>query len=263
MLLKILLLYNIFNSLFANILKYCEINNYCGKETNGCSVYGNCNFNIFEFYKTNSSNADQLPHCECNTGYSSYHMNLSNNDYSNIQCCYKKKGMLTPFFLELFLGFGIGHFYLGNYIFAVVKLTTQISLCVLLWCTAYFACSKEHSFQTNYNEINNNEKNTKNNNNENKNNENKDKNKEIFDENENYENESNENKNNDSKNQSFELEENRENEIMFKNFISCPKSMFLIYLSSALYFLYNIVDITLIAFGVFKDGNGEELYMWI
>lgn len=263
MLLKILLIYNIFNSLFGNVLKKCEISNYCGKEINGCSTNGNCNFNIFDFYKINTTEEDKQPHCQCNEGYSSHHMTLQNNDFINIQCCYKKKGMLTPFFLELFLGFGIGHFYLGNYVFAVIKLIIQILLCVLLWCTAYFACSKEHSFQTNYNEINNNEKNSKNNNNENKKNENKEENKEIFDENENDENESNENKNNESKNQSFELEENRENEIMFKNFISCPKSMLLIYLSSASFFLFNIVDVSLLAFGVFKDGNGEELYMWI
>ena len=131
-------------------------------------------------------------------------------------------------------------------------------------CIIYFACTREHTFETSYNEVNNNE--NKNINNENKNNKNKNENNEMIDENENNENDndnySNENKNNESKNQSFELEENKENEIMFKNFISCPKSIFVISFSLIGMIIFHIVDICLIAFGVFKDENGEELYMW-
>ena len=65
--------------------------------------------------------------------------------------------MLTAFFLELFISFGVGHFYLGNYIFACVKLCVELFLCVTIGCTTYFACTREHSFETNCNEINNNE----------------------------------------------------------------------------------------------------------
>ena len=261
---KILLFNLIINLIYAKILQNCEISNYCGKNRTACSKNGNCNFNIFDYYKNNSTDKDKEPTCQCNVGYSSYNVKMENNDETSIHCCYKKKGMFTPFFLELFLGFGIGHFYIGNYILGVVKLWVQIFLCVVLWCTVYFACSKEHTFQTSYNEINNNDKATKNMNNEKKdNNEIKDENKDIFNENENYDNDSNENKNNNEyKNQSFELEENRESEIMFKKFISCPKSMFFIHITTISFFLFNIVDVCLIAFGVFKDENGEELYMW-
>ena len=131
-------------------------------------------------------------------------------------------------------------------------------------CIAYFSCTREHSFDTSYNEVNNNENNNKNNINANKNNKNKNENNEMIDENENNENDNDNymNKNNDSKNQSSELEEKLQNEIMFKNFISCPKSIFAISFSLIAIFIFHLVDVCLIAFGVFKDENGEELYMW-
>ena len=69
------------------------------------------------------------------------------------------------------------------------------------------------------------------------------------------------NKNNESKDESFELEENKENERMFQNFISCPKSKFVIYFSIIGYFSFNFIDVILIAFGVFKDKYGEDLYL--
>ena len=96
--------------------------------------------------------------------------------------------------------------------------------------------------------------------NENKNNENKE--NEINEENEEKGNENMiDNKNNESKDESFELEENKENERMFQNFISCPKSKFFIYFSIISFFLFNFIDVVLISFGVFKDKYGEELYL--
>ena len=250
----------IFNQIFTAVLKNCEIGSYCTSEKFGCSVYGNCNYRLFEYYKINSTDEEKLPFCDCYHGYSSYDIEVLKSE-NNILCCYKKKGALTAFFIELFIGLGVGHFYIGNYIFACLKLAIEIFVCVTVGCVLYFACSREHSFESSINEINNNENNNNKNLNENKNNENK--NNEMIDENENEnDNDSNGIKNNDSKNQSFELEENRENEIMFKNFISCPKSMFIIFFCLIGFTLFHIVDVCLIAFGVFKDENGEVLYMW-
>ena len=254
---KIFLSTLVFNIIFSSVLKNCEIGSYCHTEQFGCSVYGNCNYNLFEYYKVGSTEKEKAPDCECFHGYSSYDIDVQHME-NNVKCCYKKKGALKAFFLELFLGFGLGHFYLGNYIFACVKLCIEIFFCVTVGCVLYFACSREHSFETSNNDNNNNE-NIKNLN-ENKNNENK--NNEMIDENENNDSDSNENKNEDYKNKSFELEENKENEIMFRNFISCPKSMFVIYFSLITFILFHIVDVCLIAFGIFKDENGEELYMW-
>ena len=261
----------IFIQLFIVIKNDCEISSYCEKEMYGCSIYGNCNYKLFDYYKETATEEDKLPHCDCYKGYSSYDILVQKKD-NNVLCCYQKKGMLTAFFLELFIGFGAGHFYLGNYIFACVKLCVELFLCVTIGCTTYFACTREHSFETSYNEINNNNENiNKNFVNENKMNAIKNENNDMIDENENNENDNdndndndtNENKNNESKNESFELEANKESEMMFRNFISCPKSMLVIWLSIITIFLYHLIDVCLIAFGFFKDGNGEELYMWI
>ena len=64
---------------------------------------------------------NDLTHCVCVTGYVSgfyYNKNLNNSTY----CDYKQKKQLTSFLLELFVGFGAGHFYRGNYLMASLKL---------------------------------------------------------------------------------------------------------------------------------------------
>ena len=97
-------------------------------------------------------------------------------------------------------------------------------------------------------------------------NKNENNNNNIIEENENEndnDNETNENKNNNEfKNQSFDLDENRENEIMFRNYIKCPKSLFIIYFSGISYLLIIVADTIIMGFGLYKDGNGEELFMW-
>ena len=52
--LSILLLY-IINYIKSGIVKDCEISNYCGSEKYACSIYGNCNFKIFDYYKVGST----------------------------------------------------------------------------------------------------------------------------------------------------------------------------------------------------------------
>jgi hypothetical protein len=255
---KLILIIYIFTQIKSGVIEDCQIGNYCTSEKYGCSIYGNCNFKIFDYFKENSTEEDRLPHCECNMGYTSFDIDVLKTS-NTIKCCYQQKGQLTAFLLEMFIGFGVGHFYIGNLYFGALKLVIQIFLCTLFWCVTYFACNREHTFQTSENEINNNENlaknivNEKNENNENKINE-------VIDEIENDD--SNESKNNESKNDSFELEENKESEIMSKNFIKCPKSMFVIYFSGIGFILFNVVDIVLLGFGIFKDGNGEELFMW-
>ena len=241
----------------------CELNSYCGSSKLKCSIYGNCNYKLFQYYSNYTKEPEII--CECNKGYSSFDIDNQLTS-SDIYCCYSKKSQLTAFFLELFIGFGSGHYYLGNITFATIKLLIQIFLCVGAGCVAYFSCVREHPFQTNLIEVNLNENIGKNLINENKNNEN-DKNEinEINEVNEENDEKGNENvvdnKNNESKDESFELDENKENERMFQNFISCPKSKFFIYFSLISFFLFNLIDVILIAFGVFKDNYGEELYL--
>ena len=249
--------------IISSSIEDCELNSYCGSDKLKCSIYGNCNYQLFEYYNNYSDNGIKIV-CECNKGYSSYDIDNKLTS-SDIYCCYSKKSQLTAFFLELFIGFGSGHYYLGNITFATIKLLIQIFLCVGAGCVTYFSCIREHPFQTNIIEVNLNENIGKNLINENKNNENKE--NEINEINEVNEEEDkgneniNDNKNNESKDESFELEENKENERMFQNFVGCPKSKFFIYFSIISFFLFNLVDVILISFGVFKDKYGEELYL--
>jgi len=191
-------------------------------------------------------------------GYSSFDIETLKSE-SNILCCYQQKSQLKAFLLELFLGFGIGHFYLGKYYFASLKLGLQVSTCISLWCIVYFACNREYSIEVHPNEINN--ENSKNILNDNKN-----ENNDVIDENENEDDDSKEANNNEQRNHSFELNENnndnKEYEEKIRNAKKCPKSRFFIYLSIILYVIFTTGDIISLGFGFYKDGYGENLFMW-
>ena len=236
----------------------CQVGNYCGSEKYACSIYGNCNFDIYKYFKLNSTEDDKQPHCVCNMGYSSFDVqNL--NSVSNILCCYKQKSQLTAFLLELYLGFGIGHFYLGKIIYGCLKLGFQVSACISIWCIIYFACNREYTIEMHLNEINNdNSKNILN--------ENKIDNNDVIDENENEEDDSKEANNNEQRNHSIELNENnndnKEYEEKVRNAKKCPKTKFCIYFSLIIYFIFTAGDIICIGFGFYQDGYGEDLFMW-
>ena len=100
---KLLFFLIIYKATNENVVEDCQIGNYCESEKYGCSVYGNCNFKIFDYFKENSTDEDRLPHCECNMGYSSYDITDLKLD-NNILCCYEQKGQLTAFLLEMFIG---------------------------------------------------------------------------------------------------------------------------------------------------------------
>ena len=244
----IILCFNILiKEIISEKIPNCELNSNC--QNYKCSNYGNCNFRLV--------NNKQDIYCECNKGYSSYNIDLNDIGKNDVFCCYKKKSLLISFLLELFIGFGSGHIYLGNTVYATIKLCLELFFCVGMICVTYYACIREHPFQTNTVDVNNNENIGKNNINENKNKEN-----EINVENEEKANENIiDNKNNESKDESFELEENKENERLFQEFISCPKTRVFIYFSLISFFTFNFIDAILIAFRLFKDNNGEELYI--
>ena len=255
---NLFLLFLINNNIKSKVVNDCQVGNYCGTEKYACSVYGNCNFDIYKFFKLNYTEDDRKPHCVCNMGYSSFDIETLKSE-SNILCCYQQKSQLKAFLLELFLGFGIGHFYLGKYYFACLKLGLQVSTCISLWCIVYFACNREYSIEVHPNEINN--ENSKNILNDNKN-----ENNDVIDENENEDDDSKEANNNEQRNHSFELNENnndnKEYEEKIRNAKKCPKSRFCIYLSIILYVFFTAGDIISLGFGIYKDEYGENLFMW-
>jgi hypothetical protein len=53
--------------------------------------------------------------CFCNEGFTTY------KDDEIFLCCYEQKNGMTALLLEFFLGFGTGHFYLGNNFLGMLK----------------------------------------------------------------------------------------------------------------------------------------------
>jgi len=67
--------------------------------------------------------------CKCNEGFTTY---LRNN---NLKLCnYQKKNSVIAAFLELFLGFGLGHLYSGRKIFGIFKMFLSFILCCIGCC---------------------------------------------------------------------------------------------------------------------------------
>ena len=68
--------------------------------------------------RKNANCNDDFSICTCYKGYT----NVTNGK----MCGYEQKRQLTAFLLELFVGFGAGHFYRGHYLFASLKLAAFI-----------------------------------------------------------------------------------------------------------------------------------------
>jgi len=78
-----------------------------------CSEHGHCYYDLME-YNSNRTN-ENLEKCICDTGYAT-----QNN--TGIHCCYEQKSQIMAFLMEFVVGFGLGHFYIGNYVYFYVNL---------------------------------------------------------------------------------------------------------------------------------------------
>ena len=249
----------ILNVIKSEIITNCQIGNYCGSIP--CSNYGYCDFDIsLYYYESFFIEKHHKLKCKCNLGYSSYDIDVLNKSDSTIHCCYKQKSHLTAFYLELFLGFGSGHFYIGNINFGLFKFFVQLFLCFFCWGMLYCTCRKEHTIIINLDEIqkkeNIDEKNKENEYNEIKEEEYLD---DILEENKDEKN----SENKESDNQSFDEEEYRINQLLSdNNLIKCPYSKFFIIFSAILFISFELIDIFLMGFGIHKDKNGSDLNMW-
>jgi len=225
----------------------CEIGNYCSGDT-PCSTNGNCKIDLFNL-KNYSYGNDVESKCVCNTGYSSYDIEVLDSEYHEIYCCYELKSHFNAFMFELFLGFGSGHFYIGDIRGGLIKCFLEFFLCLSFCCTTYYACHKEHAIIIDLNDLNKKEE-YKDDNADND---------EIKELNENNENDKN--SDNESKNQNDE-EENKINEIINKKVAQCPVYKFFIFSSIISAILIHIIDILLMGLGYYTDSNGEKLAMW-
>ena len=77
----------------------------------------------------NRGTCNENNECVCIKGYDTVD-DLSKGDF---YCNYRKKSKLITFLLEFVLGFGAGHFYLGNFFLATIKMI-YTSLTCLIFC---------------------------------------------------------------------------------------------------------------------------------
>ena len=247
---SILIIFHIlFQIIKSDVLEDCEIGNYCSDDIK-CSTNGNCKFDIFNITSETFFNKVGSK-CVCNTGFSSYDIDVLESEDNDIYCCYEQKSQFIAFFLEFFLGFGIGHFYINDIKCGLIKFFLQLFLCIFFWCFIYAACNKEHLIVVNLNDINN-----------------KKEINENYNKNDIIDNEEtkalNENKSSELESKSINNEkEDQINELLTKNLIKCPLyNKILICLSMILYIFFQMVDVILMGLGYYKDGNGADLAMW-
>lgn len=223
----------LFLSASQSQLSSCEIGNYCDKDmTIACSIYGNCRFNIYDFYNATSTKKSS---CVCNRGYATYYGASTEEEGSNGKtsgifkyCCYKQKDQFKAFLLEFLIGFGAGHFYLGKIKHAVVKLLIQFSLCVFCCCAGFIGClrkTKLKDFRKKYERVK------------------KDDDSNVFESEE-------------------ENEENDDEVKINKSFFKCNLYYILIFCAFCVFTFINISDVFLFGYGYYTDGNGVPMKRW-
>ena len=81
-------------------------------------IYGRCDWIKCSLLETCSIEGGKCQNekCICNDWYTTYTYKVDHQKrYEIYKCCYKQKSKLTAVVLEFVIGFGLGHFYVGNY----------------------------------------------------------------------------------------------------------------------------------------------------
>lgn len=100
-----------------------------------CSIHGKCFYDVMGYYLSNKTQSFQ--NCICDEGWT----NLSIDD--SVKCCYHRKSQFSAFFLEIGIGFGLGHLYIGNSVTGLIKLISCVFLCCGGWIFACCMCYKK------------------------------------------------------------------------------------------------------------------------
>jgi hypothetical protein len=97
-------------------------------------IYGNCSvINCSEdllcavpggVCKAPNPGTNEKYECNCIDGY------ITHDEEKTYLCCYKQKNGMTALLLEFFIGFGVGHFYIGNYFIGCIKACVYLIFCL-------------------------------------------------------------------------------------------------------------------------------------
>ena len=106
----------------SNSFRYLEDEDiqkrYLEEEKERDEVITNCTKETCEFANMNCTE-DNAEYCKCKDEYASIKSESK-------KCTIKRKKQLTAFLLELFVGFGAGHFYRHHYLMASLKLVAFV-----------------------------------------------------------------------------------------------------------------------------------------
>lgn len=102
------------------VVSACGTDSFCALGNNGTCV-----------------EVEQTFQCQCKKGFT------TSAEDSLYQCCYKQKSSVVAFLLEIFLGFGVGHFYVGNIYFGIVKCV----LYCILFISIIIICIRRFRFK--------------------------------------------------------------------------------------------------------------------
>lgn len=101
-----------------------------------CSENGHCFYDIITYYKEyeksrNSNTTIDRPflNCVCDKGWTDKLDADGKIAADQVRCCYRMKSQFNAFLLEFVVGFGAGHFYIGNITLAVLKCVSFIMFC--------------------------------------------------------------------------------------------------------------------------------------
>ena len=140
---NLIFLMSMFNESISD--KECLTSSICGTDIK-CSKNGRCEYNLTEYYKKNNSTSKYTQYCTCIDGYTTRN---KDSGLESPQCCYPQSSQTIAFLLEFFLGFGLGHFYIGNSILGFIKLSCYSFFCCSCCSIACCFCCREVDIQKN------------------------------------------------------------------------------------------------------------------
>lgn len=83
--------------------------------------------------------------CLCLIGYKTVH----NDRYGNYECNYVQKSQMVAFLLEFIASFGLGHFYIQNYIIGSIKCLFCLAFMIITCLMPYLSSSRKKSIKIN------------------------------------------------------------------------------------------------------------------
>jgi hypothetical protein len=103
-----------------------------------CSSHGKCFYDVIQYYKSNKTTSFQ--NCVCDEDWTDLIPN------PEVKCCYKRKSQFMAFILELVVGFGLGHFYIGNSFIGYLKLISYIVMYCACCSIGCCFCNRDESY---------------------------------------------------------------------------------------------------------------------